>query len=342
MNDLRKMNEEPFVINNQVYVLGNPVITTETLEQLVQSLDHLGLGQPIVIINPEAQVIPNFDQALSNLIQNNRTRQFINVTSEDKYKFKDFTDEQLQELVVRDVQANPMLKSDVLSEVYTGLRLRAQYLFYIDQLIGEKDAIWAFHCANPDSPEGSDRFLELQNKLIPEAQQYYDFVCNRLTELEQTLYQVQETRTIQAASETSVMYNNTQQQPTTQAATQETQAATQESNIDTVQTNTSVTAPEVKVWGPWITEDYLKMPLKNAKSASEGVPTVIKNQQRDFEVDSVVYKAVPLMYLLALGIPLYPDGVPIVYTKLGKFKRVGTSSRALNDMDYWYPTPRRL
>lgn len=184
MQDLRNLDKEPFVIQNRVYVLGNPVVNSQTLEQLVYALDQLGDKQPIVIINPEAQSIPNFDTMLSNLIQNNRSRQVVNVTSVDKYKFKDLTDSQLEELVKQAVSNNPSIDYDKMFEIYQGLRIRAQSLYYLDNLSKERDAIWAYHCANPSSNEGVERYSELQYKLIPEAQSYYDFVCNKLKELD--------------------------------------------------------------------------------------------------------------------------------------------------------------
>lgn len=342
MNDLRKSHEEPFVINNQVFILGSPVIPVDTLEQLVQHLDQLGAGQPIVIINPEAQAIPNFDSALSNLIQNNRSKQLMNVTHDDKYAFKDFTDEQLQALVDSAAVTNPNLNKAAYLEIYQGLRLRAQYLFYLEQLCRERDSIWAYHLANPESNDGVERYGELQSKLIPEAQSYYQYVCNRLQELESSIEKTVSNTQPQAATVPVPVNNTSTTQVETCAANEELCAAVVEHTVN----NTSTTpkrAANVPIWGPWLTNEFLVMPLSAARNTlqSPGLQGLIA-QQHDVEFEGVVYKAVEPEYLIALGIPVFPDGVPVVYTELGKFRRIGSSSQPLNNLDYWYPTPRRI
>lgn len=342
MNDLRKGHEEPFIIKNQVFILGNPVIPVDTLEQLVNHLDQLGANQPIVIINPEAQVIPNFDSALSNLIQNNRSKQLMNVTHDDKYAFKDFTDEQLRSLVDSAVATNPNIDKAAYLEIYQGLRLRAQYLFYLEQLCRERDSIWAYHLANLESNEGVERYGELQSRLIPEAQSYYQYVCNRLQELESSIEKtVPNTQPV--AASIPVNTNNTSiTQLETRAANEELCAANVEPNVNNTYI-TPVRAANVPIWGPWLTNEYLVMPLSAARNTlqSPGLQGLVA-QQHDVEYEGVIYKAVEPEYLIALGIPVFPDGVPVVYTDLGKFRRVGNSSQPLNNLDYWYPTPRRV
>lgn len=338
INDLN----HPFVINNQVFVVGNPVIPVDTLEQLVQHLDHLGAGQPIVIINPQAQAIPGFDAALSNLIQNNRTRQVYNVTSEDRYKFREFTDEQIFNMAESDLRQYPGLDRDLTYEMYSRLKIRAEALYALDMMIRERDQIWAYHCANPQSNEGFSRYQELQNLQIPQQQAYYNSVCARLQEIE-SLLSVQRADIAARVAAMSVVTNNTNTvNAETRAANVETRAANVESvtvNTNTVNTTANT---DVRIWAPWLSVDYLLMPLEAARSMLDTpMYSGLRNQQHDCVVDNVTYKAVEPEYLIALGIPVYPDGLPIVYTELGKFKRVGTSNQPLTNLDYWYPVPRR-
>lgn len=346
MQDLRNLDKEPFVIQNRVYVLGNPVVNAQTLEQLVYALDQLGDKQPIVIINPEAQAIPNFDTMLSNLIQNNRSRQAVNVTSTDKYKFKDLTDNQLEELVKQTVGNNPSIDYNRMLEIYQGLRIRAQSLYYLDNLSKERDAIWSHHCANPSSNEGVERYSELQYKLIPEAQSYYDFVCNRLKELDEGIINTED-NTEQHAATLATQQKEIQhitQQPEKQVAANEAINAANVNNTQVQQIHSTIEEKnEVSIWKPWLSEEYLKMPLSQAKQvvAAPAYSSLVR-QQSDIVIDGVSYKAVEPEYLIALGIPLVNDGVPIVYTSLGKFKRIGDSNVVPNNLSYWYPEPRRL
>lgn len=340
MNDLRNLNNEPFIIHNRIYVLGNPVVTTQTLEQLIHTLDQLGDSQPIVIINPEAQTIPNFDKALSNLIQNNRDRQNLNVTSDDKYRFKDFTDEELENQVKKVISHNPVISYQGMLEVYRGLRLRAQSLYYLESLSKERDALWQQHCINPSSTEGCERYNELQNQLIPEAQSYYDFVCNKLQELEASIRVDEPPVEKQAANTATQQINNsivTQQEDSSLLAAVADVAA----NKEIIESTSS--EKRIKIWQNWLSEDYLIMPLTSAKQIAQSPAyEAIRTQQLDCIVGGISYQAVELEYLIALGISLFPDGLPIVYTNLGKFKRVGNSSQPVNNLAYWYPEPRRL
>lgn len=341
MNDSIQMSDlsQPFVINNQVFVLGQPAISVDTLEQLVQHLDKLGYGQPVVIINPQAQVIPNFDAALSNLIQNNRARQVYNVTSEDRYKFREFTDEQIFSMVENDLQHYPTQDRQLTLDMYNNLRIRAEALFGLDSMIRERDQIWAYHCANPMSNEGFERYQELQTLQIPQQQAYYNFVCSRLQEIEAQLNSQRSNVAAPVAVNSNVIPNTSTIKQESLAANVETHTATTSNNNNTVSVQCN---KQARIWAPWLSPDYLLMPLSVAKNMlNTPMYSGLANQQHDCIVDGVTYKAVEPEYLIALGIPVYPDGLPIVYSETGKFKRVGTSNQPINNLDYWYPEPRR-
>lgn len=351
--DLRNLNKEPFVVNNQIYVLGTPVVSAQTLEQLIYALDQLGSEKPIIIINPQATTVPQFDQRLAELIQNNRRTQPHNQTTDDKYRFKDMTDADLQSIVEETCLKNPMLNKNNLFSMYQGLRTRAQALFNLDTLSKERDALWAAHCANPSSSEGSERYAELQYELIPQAQQVYDGVCQQLQSLDE-VYAKQNKQTTQASQ------NDTHPTPITPVAatssvpktilhTQEDCAvvAAKEEVVETPEnlqlSNTDTLADvTVHIWGPWTSIDYMQIPLSVAKNiASSPAYEGLRVQQRDVIFEDKAYKAVEPSYLIALGIDLIPDGLPVVYTDIGTFKRVGVSSEPMNNVKYWYPTPKQ-
>lgn len=348
--DSRNLHQEPFTINNQLFVLGNPVVNAQTLEQLVHALDQLGLNQPIVIINPEATTVPNFEDMLSNLIQNNRSRQFVNVTTDDKYRFMNMSDEELNRLVDDLLLKNPVLDREVMLDMYMGIRARAQALYSLEHLCHERDELWNLHCANPSSTEGSERYAELVGTLIPQAQSYYDWVCNKLKELD-------ELPKIKEGVELPVV----QSEKTIEEPEKITDAAVSSETTDTVCTasenaidaqpvfeDTGLTdividdAEHHRIWGPWNSIMHMQMPLSSAKElvSKPGYAGLVA-QQRDVEFDGKRYQAVEPEFLIALGIEVYPDGLPIVYTELGTFKRVGYNhNQPLNNLQYWYPKPK--
>lgn len=346
--DLRSANKEPFIINNQIYVLGNPTIQAQTLEQLIYVLDQLGAEQPVVIINPQANTVPDFDQKLSQLIQNNRRTQPQNRTTADKYRFKDLGDAELRSMAESTCQQNPVLDLDNMLDMYLGLRARAQALYALDQLCQERDSLWAAHCANPASPEGAGRYLELQSQLIPQAQQNYEGICLRLQEMDSQ--QVKESKRVVSKTieekpvqqqQSSVLESNTSTLPT--AAIVSANTTEREDVSDSGLIFVTGVSSSVPLWGPWRSPRYMKMPLNLAKNlASSPTYAGLREQQRDVEFDGRRYKAVEPEYLLSLGIDLVADGLPIVYTDIGTFKRVGYSNEPLNNLKYWYPRPKFL
>ena len=348
--DLNQADKVPFVIDNQVFVLGNPVISTNTLSQLVQVLDDLGQGQPIVIISPEANSVPNFDTMVSGLIQNNRKVVQANVTSTDKYAFKDATPAELEQMVATAAASNPAVDPVGLLNLYQGLKARAEALFRYDQCCLERDGLWQFHCANPESTEGSERYSYLHYTLIPQALAEYQAICAQL-EVEEAKYQKSQrehvknnpapvapvvspvSTSVAATSSVSYVNNYTPKVAATVAAVPENSGLTNAGSVTSE-------GWEPPIWSPWLSVKWLKMPLKQAfAQANSPAYEGLRAQQRDVEFEGVRYKAVHPGYLLALGIPVYPDGLPIVYTELGKFKRVGISNVPYSKVSYWYPEP---
>lgn len=346
--DSRNLNKEPFVVNNQVYILGNPIINAHTLDQLVYILDQLGERQPVVIINPEANTVPDFEEKLSNLIQNNRQVQPWNVTTNDKYRFKDMSDADLEEYVKQECARSGQDYSVTLY-TYQGLRVRAQRLFALDELCRERDELWAAHCANPDSPDGSARYGQLVGELIPQAQADYDLVVKQLQEWDEYRVAHLEKRVEPPAKEPEPEPTLVQQSSVTETI-QHTQlenanvAAVKNEPVDSgIQLVNTGEVEDRAPWGPWLDPAYLKLPITIAKQqVNSGANIPFKRQQQDVEFGGKVWHAVPLYYLLALGIELVADGLPVCYTEYGTFCRVGNSNVPANNLKYWRPQPTLL
>lgn len=87
--------------------------------------------------------------------------------------------------------------------------------------------------------------------------------------------------------------------------------------------------------------EYIQVPLNAARSMVQAPAYAkLREQQHAVVENGITYQPVPPEYLLALGINIIPDGIPICYTRYGKFKRVGPGDHSPLDYDYWYPKPK--
>jgi len=312
-------------VKNNIYVLGRPVVAVPTLELLVQALDRAGEQQPIVIISPEATTIPDLSDRLSTLIQNNRRVQPMNVTTEDRYHFMNTTDDELKQLTAS--ITDPEEQAAMLY-IYQGIRARSQVRYSLDMSIRERDVLWSRHCANPYSNEGSERYCELVNNLIPQYEAEFNRINTELQRLDAEQAKRHKTvAPVQTSSEVKVSVTATVETATSAAVVSHT---------------VSATGSLSDLYSLWKSPSFLKLPFNLAEDMSRSPAYAeIDKQQKDITVNGRNYKAVPLPILIALGIPTFTDGVPVVYTDNGKFKRVGTADVSPLNLKYWYPTPER-
>lgn len=346
-----ELNKTPFVINNQVYVLGNPVINTQTLDQLVYILDEIGSQTPVVIINPGATTVPDFDKRLSQLIQNNRRAQPVNSTTYDRYKFKDMSDDELKQVCRDTCSHNPSLDLDYMFELYRGLRERSQMLYVLETLSHERDDLWAAHCANPASAAGSERYAELTYQLIPQAQANYDAVSAKLQALGDNIPQVDaavatkpEPEPVLSEPEPNVAATSSVSDINNYTPNNDASAAAKPESLNFTRPEASTPVAERHTpYGPWLTAKYLKMPLAAAEQVAKTSYQALYQCQQDVTYEGQTYEAVDPMYLIALGIDVYPNDLPICYTPYRTFCRVGRNDNvAPVNLDYWYPTPKEV
>lgn len=328
MEQIDLSRSQQIQVRNNVYVLGNPVVAVPTLEQLVQALDNAGEGQPIVIISPEATTIPDLSDRLSQLIQNNRRIQPENNTTDDRYRFMNMSDAELSSFI--DTLPNVTDKAATLY-IYQGLRARAQTQYYLDLYVRERDILWSRHCVNPTSNEGVERYMELSNVLIPQMQAEFSRICEELKRLDEE--QAKSRAEVQQPVSSSV---NTVNNTTTQI---EIKQSVEPEPIE-INVSTESTGSNKDLCTQWKNSAYIKMPLSiSTNIANSNAYAVYKQQQTDVEYNGKHYKAVPLEILIHLGIKLYQDGVPVVYTETGRFKRIGNSDVSPLNIKYWYPKP---
>ena len=335
--------DKTFQINNIVYVLGSPVIPVETLEQLAYSLSQHDAGnRPIVIINPQANTIPDFDKMLENYIENYTAgKQRQNVTT--SYAFELSSDEEIESLVKQQFQDIQSPDAQQQISIYQTIRRQSQIKHSLANYQEEASELWRQHCINPNATEGSERYAELVYQLMPQAEQELNQVSELLSHLNSGIR-------IQKSFQQSV--ENTPEQAVSSKPEEEIRAKpdpvielAQSSEIE----NESVSESQVDyenlelkftntcLCGEWRDAAMKQMPETAALNMSQSVNYQKFQAQQSIDVPG--YKPVELWVLCQLGIPLYPDGIPIVYTVDGKFQRVGNSDRSVLDTNYWFPRP---
>lgn len=335
--------EKTFQINNIVYVLGSPVIPVETLEQLAYSLSQQDAGnRPIVIINPQANTVPDFDKMLENYIENYTAgKQRQNVTT--SYAFEMSSDEEIESLVKQQFQDIQSPDAQQQISIYQTIRRQSQIKHNLANYQEEASELWRQHCINPNATDGSERYAELVYQLMPQAEQELNQVSELLSHLNSGIK-------IQKSFQQTV--ENTPEQ-TVSSKPEEEIRAEPEPVIELAQSskieNESVSESQVDyenleleftntcLCGEWRDAAMKQMPEAAALNMSQSVNYQKFQAQQSIDVPG--YKPVELWVLCQLGIPLYPDGIPIVYTVDGKFQRVGNSDRSVLDTNYWFPRP---
>jgi tRNA A37 threonylcarbamoyladenosine modification protein TsaB len=335
--------EKTFQINNIVYVLGSPVIPVETLEQLAYSLSQQDAGnRPIVIINPQANTVPDFDKMLENYIENYTAgKQRQNVTT--SYAFEMSSDEEIESLVKQQFQNIQSPDAQQQISIYQTIRRQSQIKHNLANYQEEASELWRQHCINPNATDGSERYAELVYQLMPQAEQELNQVSELLSHLnsgikiQKSFQQTVEDTPEQAVSSKPEEEIRAEPEPVIELAQSSKieNESVSESQVD--YENLELEFTTTCLCGEWRDAAMKQMPEAAALNMSQSVNYQKFQAQQSIDVPG--YKPVELWVLCQLGIPLYPDGIPIVYTVDGKFQRVGNSDRSVLDTNYWFPRP---
>ena len=337
--------EKTFQINNIVYVLGSPVVSVEMLEQLAYSLSQQDAGnRPIVIINPQANTVPDFDKMLENYIENytaGKQRQTVTTS----YAFELSSDEEIETLVKQQFQDIQSPNAQQQISIYKTIRRQSQIKHSLATYQEEASELWRQHCINPNATEGSERYAELVYQLMPQAEQELKDISERLAQLnsgvrtELPIQQPVENRVettpepvVETVPEPVI---ETVPEPVVQEEPIVEQEASPEPQIEEM--SSDLTFKKLCLCAEWRDAAVKQMPEGAARNMTQSVNYQKFQAQQSIEVPG--YQAVELWVLCQLGIPMYPDGLPIVYTVDGKFQRVGKSDRSVLDTSYWFPRP---
>lgn len=317
-------NQTEITIQNKIFTLGSPVTHVNTLDQLLYAFQQMGITErPIVIINPVEDGLENLTELLENYLEN--AMQGTSQNTRTSYLFKDYTDEQIVEWANTQYQPGGV-SLDYLIETGKAIRSQSQVRCDLDNANSRREALWKQHCINPNSPEGSQEYSEITYKVIPNLEAQLEKITDFMSTIPKDL------------DNGSVPVNRVVVEKHVETVENhvETPLAV-ENPVETVENHLEMSGtgkPDVFMCTP----DKLLMPLSVAKQLCDAPNNQVYKKQQEQTVPG--YVTVPLEYLIALGISLYADGVPVVYTKSGRFKRVGSSQVSPVVSSYWYPTPR--
>ncbi len=310
-------NQTQITIQNKVFTLGSPVTHADTLDQLLFAFQQEGIeGRPIVIINPVDDRIPNLAELLENYIANAMTP----VTPEQTvtYMFENATDEVILAWAESQYDpSNPNITFGYFVETGKLIRQQSKIKRDLDNAKARRDFLWKQHCLNPNAQDGSEEYAYITYTAIPGLEAQLNSVTQELGNIPKNLDNGMNPPKPEPVVE----------KPVEPVELQVEQVDACEEMIGSGVMDTT-----------WVGTSQMIMPIKIAKQLADSPQyAVFKKQQ---STSPWGYVPVPLEYLIAFGVKLYADGVPVVYTKNGRFMRTGSSDRNPLQNEYWYPTPR--
>lgn len=320
-------NQTTIAIQNKIFTLGSPVTHADTLEQLLYVFEQQGIeGRPIIVINPVEDKLPDLPNLLENYIEN--AMQGLHTQKHTTYMFQDATDDGIRQWAESQYQAGGNQTLDYLIATGMAIREQSQLKRDLDMAKARRDELWRQHCINPNSEDGSEEYANLSYNVIPQIESAIQQVTDKLRNIPRNLdygtVPIQQQNTVENLVETV-----------------ESQKDNVETSIETVDNSVDASLGMVGTGKPsvWFNKTTrLLMPLSVAKQLSRNPQNQAYRAQQEKTVPG--YTTVPLEYLIAMGIRMFADGVPIVYTKSGTFRRVGDSNVSPVVTSYWYPTPR--
>lgn len=319
-------NQTQMTIENKIFTLGSPITHADTLSKLLYIFQQEGItGRPIVIINPAADSIPDFNTMLENYIEN--CMQGMYSDTHTTYMFQDADDETIIAWANQQYVPNSGMTLDYLIETGRTIREQSRLKQDIDSAQSRRNELWRQHCSNPNSDEGSEEYANLSYNVIPGLEAELSKITEYLGSIPKNLDKG--TKPISQGEARSVVENGV-----------ETVEKAVENTVETVETVVENTVM-VGTGNPSLAYtdcSRLIMPLSVAKQVARQPAYQSYVKQQSLTIEG--YKTVPIENLIALGVTLHADGVPIVYTKTGTFRRIGDSNISILDNDYWYPKPK--
>lgn len=310
-------------IQNKVFTLGSPVTHADTLNQLLHIFEQQGIeGRPIVVINPADDTLPDLDKLLENYIEN--AMKGLLTHHRTTYMFQNASDDDIIAWAHSQYNSEGYQTIDSLIETGKAIREQSRLKYDLDSAKARRDELWKQHCLNPDSDAGSAEYANITYNVIPQIEKAIQDVTNRMESIPKDLN-----------NGNTPVIDSTPVESSVESEPETTDIV--ENLVEPVETDLSMVGsgkPSFALSG----YSRMIMPLSVAKQQVNNPNNAVYLKQQSVDVPG--YKTVPLEYLLAYGIRLYSDGLPIVFTKSGNFMRIGVSEVSLANNSYWYPTPR--
>lgn len=321
--DLTHQNQ--IQIQNKIFTLGSPVTHADTLDRLLYVFQQMGVTErPIVIINPVDDAIPDLANLLENYIENAMQGSYS--APRTTYLFQDYTDEKIIEWSNAQYKAGGT-SLDYWIETGKAIREQSRLKMELDRVNARREELWKQHCLHPESNEGSDEYANLTYNMVPQIEADIKNVTDMMSKIPKDLDNGSEpVQSVPVENHVENVENHV-----------ESVSVGVENLVESVNTSLEMSGtgkPDIML----CSTSRLIMPLSVAKQVSDSPDNQLYKKQQQQRVPG--YVTVPIEYLIALGIKLYPDGVPVVFTKSGKFRRVGVSQISPIVSSYWYPMPR--
>ena len=349
----------PININNQLYCLGKPIIQADYFNQLISQIRMYSPNTPVVV------VLPDYDGLDAESLQQNMS-DFVNCFARtlpiDRRKL--VSSRTMDKWSEQDIGLLSHGDSEVESVLYCA-RKHAACLADCEAL--EKEMNMLIHKQNQGMLTEDDKARGdlVYNTLLPNAK----IACQRaLDELKQMQEKCSAKALTKPSEDDNVIATDTAiERETPEIPAEIVQQSSAQSSVDvqisaqapmpaqtqlttadtTVQTQATIPtiAPSDdavingirRVTFRWKTPQCYCMPLSLARSCVNR-PEYVAYSAYQRPVEG--YVLVPPELLILYGITMYTPDLPIVFTPLGEFRRVGESSRPILDINYWYPKPK--
>ena len=167
--------------------------------------------------------------------------------------------------------------------MYTLIREQSTIKGNIDALSAEADALWRAHCANPNSMEGSDRYVEVTTVLLPKAQKALDEITAKIAALPPPVHEPIPVAP-QANTESQVQQSTITETksvdddlPPWDIDEPNTVAETTPASIPAEQWVDQLSVDGVSITEKWLSADKLVMPLAAAREKAQRLCSYTKS-----------------------------------------------------------------
>lgn len=338
-------------VNNQIYLLGNPVISAETFTQLINQIKHYSANTAVVVLIPDdtCSISADVQQQVQNYIVNHvqsatpDTRKLVS-----KHLVENITGQEIGMYSYGDVD---------LAAIWYLTRKHASCVSKYNTLSAELSVLIQKQNQGTLTEEEQARGDLVYNTLLPKAQKECQKAFDELTEQQRKYNQATQAAfnrtSVRSESDTTIISTASESPkhiPVSVADASVTQVSADADTKPTVSETVKAKAPLVPetvsvddalkiITSKWLDQRKYCMPLHLAQSFAEQPAYAMYSM---YQQPVAGYTLVPPALLIMFRIKMYSPDLPIVFTTAGEFMRIGANNHSIYDLDYWYPKPDEL